>query len=350
MNDKLSIKHLIYVSVIVLSLFLTSCGAWDDDDDDDVFAAPGSEAPAQGSAEDEPNIVEVAIENGNFTTLVAAVTAAGLDDDLQSEGPFTVFAPTDAAFANLPEGTVEFLIDPANQAALIDILTYHVYPAEVFAADAIALDGERVEMLNGTNLAIDVVDGAVILNLGATGEAMVTATDIVASNGVIHVIDAVLLPEDGQNEPEESNSDIVDTAIASGDFTILVTALEAAGLVEALRGPGPFTVFAPTDDAFADLPEGTIEYLIDPANQQELIDILTYHVFAGEVPAADAIALAGSDVDMLNGARLSIDVADGAVILNSGGAGEARVTVIDIYASNGIIHVIDTVLDPNDAH
>lgn len=135
------------------------------------------------------------------------------------------------------------------------------------------------------------------------------------------------------------SKDIVDTAISAGSFKTLTAALEAAGLVETLKGKGPFTVFAPTDEAFAKLPEGTLKSLLKPANKQQLTSILTYHVVAGNVKAADVIKL--SSVKTLNGQSLTIKVVGGKVLING-----ATVVKADIVATNGTIHVIDTVLMP----
>jgi uncharacterized surface protein with fasciclin (FAS1) repeats len=135
------------------------------------------------------------------------------------------------------------------------------------------------------------------------------------------------------------SKDIVDTAISAGSFKTLTTALEAAGLVETLKGKGPFTVFAPTDEAFAKLPEGTLKSLLMPANKQKLKAILTYHVVAGNVKAADVIKL--SSVKTLNGQSVTIKVVGGKVLING-----ATVVKADIAATNGTIHVIDTVLMP----
>jgi transforming growth factor-beta-induced protein len=282
------------------------------------------------------DIVEIAIADGRFSTLVAAVRAAGLVETLQSEGPFTVFAPTDEAFAQLPEGTLEALLQPENSQLLTDILLYHVVGGKVMAADVVSLDGQSVDTaLEGEQIVIEVRGGSVILN----GEVMVIITDVEASNGVIHVIDAVLLPP----TDEEMAMDIVETAMADGRFSTLVAAVSAAGLVETLQSEGPFTVFAPTDDAFAQLPEGTVEALLEPGNRQQLIDILLYHVVAGKVMAADVIGLDGQMVDTaLEGTQLLVEVRDGSVFLN----GEVKVIITDVEASNGVIHVIDAVLLP----
>ena len=135
-------------------------------------------------------VVEIAAGNKDFSTLVAAVKAAGLVETLSGKGPFTVFAPTNEAFAKLPKGTVEELLKPENKAKLTSILTYHVVAGKVMAADAIKLDGKNAKTVNGQEIAIKVKEGKVMIN-----DATVTAADIVGSNGVIHVIDTVLLPK-----------------------------------------------------------------------------------------------------------------------------------------------------------
>jgi uncharacterized surface protein with fasciclin (FAS1) repeats len=135
------------------------------------------------------------------------------------------------------------------------------------------------------------------------------------------------------------DADIVDTAVASGQFETLAAALDAAGLVETLKGPGPFTVFAPTDEAFAKLPAGTVETLLQPENKDQLTAILTYHVVADEVTAAEVVEL--DQAETVNGGMLEIAAADGAVMVN-----DATVTAPDIMATNGVIHVIDSVVLP----
>ncbi|KAJ1458689.1 beta-Ig-H3/fasciclin, partial [Pelagophyceae sp. CCMP2097] len=135
--------------------------------------------------------------------------------------------------------------------------------------------------------------------------------------------------------------DIVDTAISAGTFTTLVAAVAAVGLVDTLKSAGPFTVFAPTDDAFALLPTGTVESLLLPENKAKLAGILTYHVLNGAVDASTAISLDGADVPTINGATLRVSVVNGALFVN-----DAQVIVADVLASNGIIHVIDAVLMP----
>ena len=168
----------------ILTLVVAACSDSDDDAATTTTAAPTTtEAMAEEMTED--TIVDVAIAN-EFNTLVAAVQAAGLVETLQGDGPFTVFAPTDEAFAALPEGTLDSLLEDPE--ALAEILTYHVVSGEVLAADVVGLDAATT--VQGDDISIEVVDGGVVLN----GSSNVVATDVKASNGVVHVIDAVILP------------------------------------------------------------------------------------------------------------------------------------------------------------
>ena len=171
---------------------------------------------------------------------------------------------------------------------------------------------------------------------------MVIITDIEASNGVIHVVDAVLLPpSDEMAEKEMMDKDIVDIAVEDGRFTTLVAAVEAAGLVDTLKSEGPFTVFAPTDDAFAALPEGTVEALLEDIPQ--LTNILLYHVVPGKVMAADVVQLDGQEAaTALEGKSIAIKIDGDKVMLNE----DVMVIITDIEASNGVIHVVDAVLLP----
>lgn len=289
--------------------------------------APAPTKPAPTATMAPKTIVDIAVADGRFTTLVAALQAAGLDKTLAGAGPFTVFAPTDDAFAKLPKGTVEDLLKPENKEKLVQILTYHVVSGAVMAKDVSML--KSADTLAKLPVTVNAKDGKVMIN-----EANVILADIVASNGVIHVIDAVLLP------PEEtSGKDIVDTAVADGRFKTLAAALQAGGLVETLKGKGPFTVFAPTDDAFAKLPKETLEALLKPENKEQLVGILTYHVVPGTLMAADVVK--ETLLNSVNGAPVQVKVDMDKVYVN-----DAQIILTDIKASNGVIHVIDTVLLP----
>ncbi|MDJ0769244.1 MAG: fasciclin domain-containing protein [Ilumatobacter sp.] len=344
-----------------VALTLAACG---DDSNDDAADAPaaadeaGSEESTDEASSDEASepgtIVDVAVANGSFTTLVAAVQAAGLVDTLSGEGPFTVFAPTDDAFAAALEAlglTAEELL--ADTETLTSILTYHVLAGEVDAATAISLDGQTSATVNGAEISISVVDGNVMID-----DSTVIIPDVAASNGIIHAIDAVLLPpaddmaEEEATEQTESDmaeeeamaetGTIVDVAVEAGSFETLVAAVQAAGLVDTLSSEGPFTVFAPTDEAFAtalDSLDLTAEELL--ADTDTLTSILTYHVIPGAVPAADVVTLDGQSVETVNGAEVAISIDGDTVMVN-----DSIVSAVDVDASNGIIHVIDTVLLP----
>jgi hypothetical protein len=289
-------------------------------------AAPAKPAakPTTATATAKSTIVETAVAAGSFKTLVAAVQAAGLVETLNGTGPFTVFAPTDEAFAKLPAGTLEMLLKPENKAKLAAILTYHVVPGAVKAADVVKL--KNAGTVNGQRVDIK-VDGAKVTVDGAA----VTATDIACSNGVIHVIDTVILPVDGT---------IVDVAAKNGSFNTLVAAVKAAGLVETLSGKGPFTVLAPTDAAFAKLPAGTLEMLLKPENKKQLVDILSYHVVPGVAAYSDAVVKM-TEVPTVLGSPIAVKVVGGKVMLNG-----ATVVTADVEATNGVIHVVDTVILP----
>ena len=279
--------------------------------------------------ETKQSIAEIAVDGG-FNTLVAALDAADLVETLSGDGTFTVFAPTDDAFAALPEGMLEELL--ADPETLKQILLYHVVGDVVMAETVVTLD--EAETLEGSMVAIDVVDGNVFLN-----DSQVTSTDIEASNGVVHVIDKVLVPgmqEAASNETLEESKSIAEIAVAGG-FNTLVAALSAADLVETLSGDGAFTVFAPTDDAFAALPEGMLEGLL--ADTESLTQILLYHV-VGDVVMADTVVTL-DEAETLEGSKVEIEVVDGKVFVN-----DSQVTSTDIEASNGVIHVIDKVLVP----
>ena len=279
---------------------------------------------ASTSASQEQDIVATAVGAGSFKTLVAAAKAAGLVETLQSKGPLTVFAPTDEAFAKIPKAAIADLLKPENKEKLAAILTYHVVPGKVTAADVVKV--KKAKTAGGADVNVKVSDKGVMIN-----NAKVLKTDIMCSNGVIHVIDTVLMPP--------APKDIVDTAVAAGSFNTLVAAVKAAGLVDTLKGDGPFTVFAPTDDAFAKLPKAAIADLLKPENKGKLTAILTYHVVPGKVMAADVVNL--DSAKTAQGSNVTIMTKDGNVMVDG-----AKVVATDIECANGVIHVIDTVIMP----
>lgn len=276
------------------------------------------------SATRAADIVDTAVSAGQFNTLVAAVKAADLVETLKGEGPFTVFAPTDEAFAAIPEEDLAALLKPEAKDQLTSILLYHVVSGEVTSDKVVELTGATT--VNGQRADIKVEDGKVMLD-GAT----VVTTDIKCDNGVIHVIDAVILPE-SRNLPE--------VATAAEKFSTLLAAVKAAGLVDALSGDEPLTVFAPTDEAFAALPAGTVESLLKPENTDQLKSILTYHVVSGRVYSDQAVE--AGKAATLQGNEVMIKVDGETATVN-----DATLLKTDIDASNGVIHVIDKVLIPS---
>lgn len=274
-------------------------------------------APAQA----EQDIVATALGNKDFTTLVTALKAADLVEALQGPGPFTVFAPTNAAFAKVDPKTLDALLK--NKPLLQGVLKYHVVSGNALAADVVKQNAWAT--LGGQRIDVKAAGGKVMID-----SATVTATDIKCSNGVIHVIDSVIMP---------STIDVVATAMQAGKFKTLCAAVEAAGLASTLQGEGPFTVFAPTDEAFAKLPAGTVENLLKPENKAKLVSLLTYHVAPGRV-FSTAVA-AGKKLKTVQGQEITFAIKDGKAM-----ADKATIIKTDIDASNGVIHVIDAVLMP----
>jgi transforming growth factor-beta-induced protein len=304
--------NLIPIFILLVGLVLTtSC----DNEDDD----PMPENPM------EKTIVDVAAEAGSFTVLIEAAQKAGLADFLSTEQNITVFAPTDAAFAALLADLNLTSLDQVDAATLASILTYHVVGDKVYSNN---LSSGVVASLNTNSpdkeaLSLLVkVGGDVMIN-----NAKVTTADVMASNGVIHVIDKVLLPPT-----------VVDIATYSDDFSSLVSAVVKADLAGPLSGEGPFTVFAPTNDAFAALFAALQISDLDEVSIEDLTSILTYHVLGDNVLSSE---ISAGTVEAVSGEELQITI-DGAVMLN----GTIKVIQTDIQGTNGVVHVIDAVLVP----
>lgn len=269
------------------------------------------------------SIFGIANTTADFSTLAAAVNAAGLADTLSGDGTFTVFAPPNSAFDDLDADLLAKLLKPEWLPQLKDVILYHALGSKVLSTDLI--DGP-VTTLNGESITIGTAPPSV------NNHAIIAPIDAEADNGVVHGIDSVLTPA-------SISSDIVDIAAGNDMFSTLVTAVTEAGLVDVLKGEGPLTVFAPTDEAFAALPEGALENLLLPENKEKLADILKYHVVAANVPSS---SLENGDVATFLGDKVTVDVSDG-VKING-----VSVVTPDIIASNGIVHVIDAVLMPPD--
>ncbi len=287
-------------------LGLTGCGTDDDDD----------QKPA-------PKTIPTVAQDAGYTTLVTAVKAADLATTLSSPGPFTVFGPSNSAFAALGP-TLDTLLQPANKATLAGILKYHVLSGSVSstAAIAAAAGAGTVATVQGQSVTLDVVGGSLYVN-----DAKVGPIDVLAANGVIHGLNTVLLPP----------TSIVQTLTDRG-FTSLTGAVTAAGLVPTLSGAGPFTVFAPTNAAFDAIASTTAGL-----TTEELAEVLTYHVLSGTVKASGAVAaIGGAGVATVAGPSLTFSSVGGALKIN----GVSTITKFNIPCTNGIIHVIDTVLLP----
>ncbi|MEM7737182.1 MAG: fasciclin domain-containing protein [Deinococcota bacterium] len=300
----------------------------EDGDESDLEEQQGD--PVSPEAEMTNTIADIVVSGDDFDTLEAAVLAVGLETTLSSAGPFTVFAPTDEAFGNLPDGVLDSLLQEANdatdktQTTLYQILLYHTVSGAVASTTLLDAVPTNIETVEGSLIAADVIGGNLTLN----GDAEVTQADVSADNGVIHVINEVLLPEDA---PES----IVEIVVGSDDFETLEAALTQANLVDTLSGEGPFTVFAPTDDAFAKLaalPEGEV-----------LANTLLYHVIPGEFGSSDL-----SDGQLIQtafeSASVEVSITNDGVFLVDNTDNVIAVTMTDISATNGVIHVIDTVL------
>ena len=300
------------VLIISMSLFVVSCN---DDDDDDQMTSK--------------NIVEIAQSDPNLSTLVSAIVAADLTDVLSTGGPFTVFAPTNAAFAKLDPAVLNNII--GNPTLLTALLQYHVVSGEVNSYDL--TNGPVGTLLSGQSINVDVSGGMVTLN----GSSKVTAADIDASNGVIHVIDEVLLPADFAAQT------IVQIAASNPDFSILVKALlkpELADLYAAANNPtSNLTVFAPNDAAFNATLNALGKESIDDLPIDLLKEIVTYHILGGAVMSNE---LSNGDVaTLLPGESVTVDITDG-VKING-----ANVLAPDIKAINGVVHVVESVLLPS---
>merc|ERR1711998_52544 len=282
------------------------------------------------------NIVEIAAATPDLSTLVAALGKAQLIDTLKGAGPFTVFAPTNEAFAKLPALYRQLLLDPKNMKTLQRLLTYHVAAGAVSSKNI--TDHEQIRTVEGQDVVAHVTSAGIKIN-----DAAVTTADVLAVNGVVHVVDTVLMPPDMPMPPAPTKN-IVELAVATPDLSTLVTALKAASLVEAyLAGPGPFTVFAPTNEAFAKLPNGTLSFLLDPQNSGVLKKVFEYHVVSGAVPSMDLTN--NEKIRTVEGGEVIATVVAAPVGFK---INDANIKAADVYATNGVVHIIDAVLIPSD--
>ena len=292
------------------------------------------------------NIPETAAATETLATLTAALGATSLDETLAGEGPFTVFAPTDDAFTALQTALgwdyLTYLLNDNNLDVLSAIVTGHAY-TDASAAGRVyssqLTDEQEITTVGETTLTIGVGEGVTVATDAFT--ATVEAADVDATNGVVHIIDTVLVT--AAQAGLLPTQTVVDIVVESEDHTTLETALTEAELVETLSGEGPFTVFAPTDAAFAALPEGLLDELLDDPTGA-LAEILTYHVYTDASAAGRVYSTQlsdGQEIMTVNGASVTVSVSDSGVMING-----ATVTTADIDATNGVVHVIDAVLVP----
>jgi transforming growth factor-beta-induced protein len=267
------------------------------------------------------SLVDVLALDGRFTTLIAAVELAGLADALTTGGPFTVFAPTDEAFAALPPGVVDSLV--TNVPALQNVLLYHVLDGSKSAQDL--LRQRTAETLQGGDVTVKINRNGVVVN-----DSSVISPNVKAPNGIIHVIGAVLIPP-----PPQPN--LIEALENDGRFKTLLAALDIAGLTDTVATGGVFTIFAPTDEAFAALPPGTLDTLV--TNVPALQNILLYHAVEGSNSAKHL--LRERNVETLQGTDVRVYHRRSKVFVN-----RSQVITADVTASNGTVHAINSVLLP----
>lgn len=277
------------------------------------------------------NLVERAESVGIFTALLGAIEQSGLGDLLRDQTqPVTVFAPTDGAFALVDPAMLEMLLDPANLASLVAVLSYHV-AAGTHAIHTLIEEGS-VTTISGAEVFVTVPDGDDDIYVN---DAIVVQPDLFAVNGVIHAIGKVMIPP----PPNPQDNNIIDVMTTSGQFTILLQAVSANGFGDSLRAAGPMTLFAPTDAAFAAMDPDELTALLDPANLAQLISTLTYHVVPSANTAAELATM--TSIETVNGGSLTIASSGTGLTINGN-----DVVLPDMAASNGIVHGIDGILIP----
>merc|ERR1712195_55019 len=272
------------------------------------------------------NIVQLAQTTPDLSTLVLALVAGGLTGTLSGKGPFTVFAPTNEAFAKIETKALNALLK--NKAQLDKLLEYHVLAANFRMRELMTV--KIVKTLEGESLDVSNPGGVIQVN-----NAKVLTADVAASNGFVHIIDSVLMVPSGP--PLPLKKDIVHVAESNADLSTLVAALTAGKLVATLEGKGPFTVFAPTNEAFAKIPKDTLTALL--GNQKLLDQVLEYHVLSGAFSMRDLMA--AKLITTLEKEEVLVRSMGEAIMVNN-----ADVVVADVEATNGVVHVVDKVLVP----
>ncbi len=355
-------RSTILFSVLVMGLMLFSCS------DNNMLTDPGSSAVNDESQQLDTNpantsetIVDIAMGNEDFSILVEAVVFAGLTEALSGKRQMTVFAPTNEAFVNaldyLGLEADELFMD-GNQDLVREILLYHVAPGRRYAEDVVS--SERIRTVSKGFAVVKIDDGKAMIGNDIYGFAEIVDTDIEASNGVIHVLNAVMLPPGlkstdegyviekdprGRNNP--TGDSIVDLALSKSNFSILVEAILFADLTETLKGNRQFTVFAPTNQAFVDLLKKldiTKEQLFAEGNEDLVEKILLYHVAPGERFAEDVVS--SDQIRTMAEEFAMIKLEDGMALIGNDKYGYAQITDTDLDVRNGVVHVINAVIVP----
>jgi uncharacterized surface protein with fasciclin (FAS1) repeats len=314
---------------------------------------------ACSSSNDDPsqNIAQIAENDPQFSILSQLLKSTELDADLSGAGPFTVFAPTDEAFVAFLdelgqrpgfEGvSLEDLLSPAARPLVSEVLTYHVLAGQVLRAEVPS--GRSIDTVQGARFRVDPIGSDLVITDAVGRTSKIVSTDVRATNGVIHVIDKVILPR-LPDEDDRPTQNIVEIAESDPRFTILTQLLEATGLDAALSGAGPFTVFAPTDEAFAnllgELGVGSLEELLAVEGIVDLVaDLLRYHVVSCQVLRAQVPT--GTPIPtLLEGYSFEVNRVGSNLVITDGQPRTSTIIQTNIRATNGVIHVIDTVILP----
>lgn len=271
-----------------------------------------------------PGIAEKTLD---LSTLVTALKKAGLVDTLAGSGPFTVFAPTNEAFAALPAPELKYLL--SNKTALTKVLKYHVASGKAKSTDL--TNGQKILTLEGENVTVTIANKTNGTSV-KIDNATVTTANVEATNGVVHIIDRVMIPP-------SFTAPTIPVLAAAKNLSTLVAAVTAAKLGTTLSGAGPFTVFAPTNEAFKALPAGVLTALLKPENIKALTTVLEYHVVSGEYLSTNLTN--GKKIKTLESHSVNVTITGSNVSINT-----AKVTEADVCAVNGVVHVIDAVLLP----
>lgn len=289
------------------------------------------------------DIIENITQAPNLSTLVTAVQAAGLVDTLKGEGPFTVFGPTNFAFAKIPQEVFSDLLKPENVDDLKSLLTYHVVSGKYKVEDL--KDGQELTTVNGALLRVTKMGSEVLIN-----NARIETSNVMQKNGVAHVIDTVLIPSEAgavyvggvAMYPDKT---FVENLVNAPNLTTVASAVQMAGLIDALSTEGPITVFGPTNEAFNKLPANTLQPLLDNPDKSQLIGILSYHVVEGRYLLSDLRD--GQELTTITGQKLTVRKQGNRVSIIGGSPNNvAVIETADVVQKNGVAHIIDTVLQP----